>query len=187
MTPSFSCPLPIESGGGRRPGNLADAPHDCSTSEAFSPRTVVTKHIYRCVQHKLKHFLTTMAFLTTSTLTLSCLASAAHQADSWWLGHVKPDDVVIGDTGGQALDIVLHGPESAHKHDIVKIFTHTFIPIHPGTLLKQTNSEILNSQNMTPSFSCPLPVQCAGGRRPANLAPAPHCSSRLLHVGVLLA
>ena len=87
---------------------------------------------------------------------------------------MEPDDVVIADTGGQALDIVLHGPESAHKNDIVKTFTHTSIPIHPCTLLKQTNSKTINSPNMTPSFSPYLPVQCAGGRRPANLAPAPH-------------
>ena len=38
------------------------------------------------------------------------MASAAPQADSWWLEHVEPDDVVIADIDGQALDIVLHGP-----------------------------------------------------------------------------
>ena len=70
VTPSLSCPLPVQSGGGRRPGSLADAPHDCSTSEAFSPRTVLTENICRCVQHKFQHFPTTMAFLTTSTITL---------------------------------------------------------------------------------------------------------------------
>ena len=123
---------------------------------------------------KLQHFPTTMPFPITSTITLSCLASAAPQAESCWLGHVEPDDVVIADTSGQALDIVLHGPESAHKNDNVKTFTHTSIPIHPCTLLKQTNSKTLNSPTMTPSFSCHLPVQCAGGRRPVNLAPAPH-------------
>ena len=85
---------------------------------------------------------------------------------AWWC--------VIADIGGQALDIRLHGPESANKNDIVNTFTKTSIPIHPGTLLKQTNSKTLNSPNMTPLFSCPLTVQCAGGRRPANLAPAPH-------------
>ena len=81
--PSFSCPLPVPCGGGRRPGSLAPGPQDCSTSEAFSPRTVLTENICRCVQHKLQHFQTTMPFLTTSTITLSCLASAALQADSW--------------------------------------------------------------------------------------------------------
>ena len=75
-----------------------------------------------------------MAFLTTSTITLSCLATAARQADSWWLGHVKSDDVVIADIGGQALDIFLHGQESAHKSWIVKTFTHTSIPINPCVL-----------------------------------------------------
>ena len=48
-----------------------------------------------------------------------------------WLGHVQPDDVIIADIAGQALDIFLHGPESAHKNGIVKTFTHTSIPIHP--------------------------------------------------------
>ena len=75
------------------------------------------------------------------TITLSYLSSAAPQADSWWLGHVEPVDVVIADIGGQALDIFLHGPESAHKNDIVKTFTQTSIPIHPCTLLKQTNKQ----------------------------------------------
>ena len=40
MTPSFSCPLPFQCGGGLRPGSFADAPRDCSTSQDFSPRTV---------------------------------------------------------------------------------------------------------------------------------------------------
>ena len=68
---------------------------------------------------------------------LSCLASAAPQADSWWLGHVESDDVVIADIVGQALDIFLHGPESAHKNGVVKTFTHTSIPIRPCTHLKE--------------------------------------------------
>ena len=99
-----------------------------------------------------------MPFLTTSTITFSCLASAAPLADSWrlGLGHVEPYDVVIADIAGQALDIFLHGPESARKNGIVKTFTHSSIPIHPRTLLKQTNSKTFNSPNMTPSFSCPI-------------------------------
>ena len=107
--------------------SLADAPQDCSTSEALSPKTV----------HILQHFPTTMTFLTTSTITFSCLASAVPQADSWWFGHVDPDDVIIADIGGQALDIFLHGPESVHKNGIVKTFTHTSIPTHPFKLLKK--------------------------------------------------
>ena len=48
-----------------------------------------------------------------------------------------PDDVVIADIGGQALDILLHGRDSAHKNGNVKTFIHTSIPIHtPCTLLK---------------------------------------------------
>ena len=178
MTLSLSCPLPVQSGSGRPPGSLAHAPHDCSTSQAFPPRTVLTENICRCVQHKIQHLPTTMPFLTTSTICLSCLASAAPQADSWWLGHVEPDDVVIADIGGQALDIFLHGPESAHKNDIVKTFTHTSNPIHPCTLLKQTNRKTLNSPNMTLSLSCPLPVRSSSGRPPGSLAHAPHdCST----------
>ena len=50
---------------------------------------------------------------------------------------MEPDDVVIADIGGQALDIFLHGPESAHKNGIVKTFTNTSIPIQPHTLLKK--------------------------------------------------
>ena len=83
ITPSFSCPLPVQCGGGRHSASLAPAPQDFFTSEAFSPRTVLTENICRCVQHKLQHFPTTMPFLITPTITLSCLASAAPQADSW--------------------------------------------------------------------------------------------------------
>ena len=48
---------------------------------------------------------------------------------------MEPDGVVIADIAGQALDIFLNGPESAHKNGIVKTFTHTSIPIRPCTLL----------------------------------------------------
>ena len=135
--PSFTGPLPVQCGGGRRPGSLAPASHDCSTSEAFSARTVLTESICRCVQQIFLHRPATIPFLTTSTITFSCLASAAPQADSWRLGHVEPDDVVIADIAGQTLDIFLHGPESARKNGIVKTFNHTSIPIHPRTLLKE--------------------------------------------------
>ena len=174
--PFFTGPLPVQSAGGRRPGSLADATQDCSTSEEFSPRTVLTKHICRCVHHILQHFPTTMPFLTVSAMTYSWMASTAPQADSWWLGHVEPDDVVIADIAGQALDIFLHGPESAHRNGIAKTFTHTSIPIHPCTLLKKcknNNSKMLNSPNMMPFFTGRLPVQCAGGRFSGSLAPAP--------------
>ena len=50
---------------------------------------------------------------------------------------MEADDVIIADIGGQALDIFLHGPESAHKNGIVKTFTHTSIPIHPCILQKK--------------------------------------------------
>ena len=126
--------------------------------------------------YSVQHFPTTMPFLTVSAITYSWMASTAPQADSWWLGHVEPDDVVIADIAGQALDIFLHGPESAHKNGIGKTFTHTSIPIHPCTLLnkcKNNNRKMLNSPNMMPSFTGRLPVQCAGGRFSGSLAPAP--------------
>ena len=62
---------------------FSDAPQDCSTVRAFSPKTVLKENIYRCVQDLLIHFQTTMAFPTTSTITFSCMAAAALQADSW--------------------------------------------------------------------------------------------------------
>ena len=138
MMPSVNGPLPVHRGDGRRSGGLALPSQDCFTSEAFSPRTVLTENICRCVQQTLQHFTTKMPFLTTSRITFSCLASVAPQADSFWLGHLVTDDVVIADIGGQALDILLHGPESAHKNSIVKTFIHTSIPKHIlCTLLKK--------------------------------------------------
>ena len=104
MMPFFTGPLPVQCVGGRRPGIFADATQDCSTSEDFSPSTVLTKNICRCIHHILQHFPTTMRFLTVSAITYSWMASTATQADSWWLGHVEPDNVVIADIAGQALD-----------------------------------------------------------------------------------
>ena len=83
MMPSFPCPLPVQRGGGRRSGSLVLASQDCSTSEAFSPRTLLTDNICRCVQQILQYITTKMPFLTTSTITYSCLALVAPQADSW--------------------------------------------------------------------------------------------------------
>ena len=86
LMPSFTGPIPVHRGDGRRSGDLALASQDCFTSEAFSPRTVLTENICRCVQHTLQHFTTKMPFLTTSRITFSCLTSVAPQADSCWLG-----------------------------------------------------------------------------------------------------
>ena len=80
---SFTRPLPVQCSGGRRPGTFAFASRDCSTSEAFSPRTVLTENICGYVQQILRHQPTTMPFLTTPAVILSCLASAAAQPDSW--------------------------------------------------------------------------------------------------------
>ena len=190
MMPSFTGPLPVHRGDGRRSGGLALASQDCFTSEAFSPRTVLTENICRCVQQTLQHFTTKMPFLTTSRITFSCLASVAPQADSWWLGHLVTDDVVIADIGGQALDILLHGPESAHKNSIVKTFIHTSIPKHIlCTLLKKKKKKKWNKKKGAQltkhdafvywSSSCP-PWWWATVRRFGT------CFSGLLHVGGLL-
>ena len=66
---------------------------------------------------------------------------------------MEPDDVAMADIAGQALDIFLHGPESAHKNGIVKTFTHTSIPIYQCNLQrnKEQNHQLTN---MTASFSC---------------------------------
>ena len=45
-------------------------------------RTVLTENICRCVQQILQHFTTKLPFLTTLTITFSCLASVAPQGDS---------------------------------------------------------------------------------------------------------
>ena len=57
---SFTGPLPVQCTGGRRPGSLADAPQDCSTSEAFSPRIVLTENICRRVEQVLEPSLATI-------------------------------------------------------------------------------------------------------------------------------
>ena len=75
--------FPVQCGGGRRPRSLADATQDYSKSEDFSPRTVLTKNICRCVHHMLQHFPTTIPFLTVSPITYSWMASTPPQADSW--------------------------------------------------------------------------------------------------------
>ena len=54
-----------------------------STSEDFSPTTVLTENISRCVQQIFQHRPPTILFLTNSTTTFSCLASLAPQPDSW--------------------------------------------------------------------------------------------------------
>ena len=90
---------------------------------------------------------------------------------------MEPDDVVIADIAGQALDIFLHGPESAHKNGIVKTNIHSHIHSHPPMHTPKTKNKTLNSPSMTASFSC-LPVQYGGGRRPGSLADSPQdCST----------
>ena len=76
---SSSCPMCSR----RRPGSLAPAPHDCPTSEVFSPTTVLTENICRRVQQIFQHRPPTIPFLTNSTITSSCKDSLAPQDDSW--------------------------------------------------------------------------------------------------------
>ena len=181
MKPSLSCPLHVQCVGGWRPGSLADAPQDCSMSVAFLPRTELTENICRCVQQILQHRPATMTFLTTSPIPLSCLAAAVPQADSWWLGHMVPDDVIIAHIGGQALDIFFHDPESVHNNGIVKTFTHTSIPIHPCTLLKQ------RAKSSTHKTWClHLVVLFLSNVVVATARKLGRCTSGVLHVGGLL-
>ena len=55
---------------------------------------------------------------------------------------------------------------------------HSHTPMHTPKIrqknkTKHNNSKILNSPNMTPSITAPIPVQCAGGRLSGSLALAP--------------
>ena len=54
---------------------------------------------------------------------------------------MEPDDVVIADIAGQALDIFLHGPESTYKNGIGKTNIHSHIHSHPPMHTFQTNEE----------------------------------------------
>ena len=101
--------------------------------------------------------------LSLSSITFSRMASTAPKSDSWWLGHVEPDGVVIADIAGQALDILLHGPQSALKNAIIKTFTHTSIPTRPCTLLKNGKNKNRKNAQLTKhdafvywSSSCPV-------------------------------
>ena len=60
MMPLFTGPLPVQDGGGRWPRSLAYPPQDCSTSEAFLRRTVLTENICRCVEQILEPSLGTI-------------------------------------------------------------------------------------------------------------------------------
>ena len=143
MMLSFAGPLPVECGGGRRPGRLAPAPQDSSTVEAFLPRTVLTQNLCSCVQQR-----------DSDTCCRMMSFSRIFHVTPWTSFSTLQD---------------LRTRMALQR----RTFAHTSIPIHPCVLLKQLKSKILNSPNMTPSFACPLPVQCGGGRRPGSLADAP--------------
>ena len=95
-----------------------------------------------------------------------------------------PDDVVIADIGDQALDIFLHGPESAHNNGIVKTNIRSHIHSHSPVRTPKANEE----QNPQPtkhdafvylSSSCPM-WWWAMARKLGR------CPSGLVHVGGLL-
>ena len=52
---------------------------------------------------------------------------------------METDDVVIADIGGQALDILLHGPETANIKGIVKTNLYSHIHSHPPIHTPKTN------------------------------------------------
>ena len=83
----------------------------------------------------------------------------------------------MADAGGKALDIFLHGTEFARKNAIVKTFTQ-HMHSHPPMHTPKTKSKTLNSLNMTPSFTCALPVQRGGGRRPGAFKMLPRTAPR---------
>ena len=65
-------------------------------------------------------------------------------------------DVVMADIPGQALEIFLHGPESAHKNGIVKTNIHSHIhsysPIHTPKRNKEQNHELTKLDDLLVLF-----------------------------------
>ena len=173
MTPSFTCPLPVQCGGGRRPGSLADAPQGWSMSEAFLPRTVLTENISRCVQHILPTFPDNIGL--SNNLHNNPFLPGFSSTAGWLLVTRTP--------GAWCRFRGKWHPKDIRKNGILKTFTHTSFPIHPCTLITQTKSKILNSLNMWRSFRSTLPVNVVVG----GFQKFGRCSSGVLHFGGLLA
>ena len=167
MMPSFPCPLPVQCGLWATSGSSAPAPHDCPTSEVFSPRTVLTENICSCVQQILQHCPASVPYLTTSTkpFFLPGFSSSpdwllvTRTRGAWWCryrGHCR--------SGPRHLSPRSRVCEQEwHCKGI-----HSHIHSHPSMHTTKTKSKTLNSPNMVPSFPCPLPVQCgwwATGRK----------------------
>ena len=98
MMPFFTGPLPVQCGGERRLGSLADATQDCSTSEDFSPTTVLTKNICRCGHHILQHLRQQCPSSVRNNLFLDGLDSSpgwilvTRTRAAWWCryrGHCR--------------------------------------------------------------------------------------------------
>ena len=179
-------PGPLQCGGGRRPGSLADACEACSTSKDFSPRTVLTKNICTCVQHIMQHFPTTMPFLTASTITLSWMASTAPQADYWpfltastitlsWMASTAPQaDYWSRTRGARCLRTTLQsGPrhlsprsrvcaQEWHRKDIHS-HIHSHTPMHTPKIRQKNKTQQQQNTQLTKhaafvycSSSCPV-------------------------------
>ena len=142
MTPSFSCLLPLHRGGRRRPESLADAPQDWSTSEAWWPWR--KRPCSRTVR--------------TENICRRVQERLQHRCR--YRGHCRSGPRHLSPWSRVCAQKWFC--KDIHSH------IHSHPPMH--TLLKQTRSKTLYSPNMSPSFSCPFPVQCAGGRRPGSLA-----------------
>ena len=80
-------------------------------------------------------------------------------------------------------DIFLHGPESAHKNGIVKTFTHTSIPTHPCTHLKEEKKRNKMKRSTHQTWCLPLLVLFLSGVLVIDFQEAWH----LLHFGGLVA
>ena len=95
-------------------------------------RTVLQKTDCRCVQQKLHHSQATLPFLITKTMTInpSLLERFLTLIPDDSGTCCQLDDMFIADTGGQALNIFRHSPESAQMTVIVKRYIHQHIHSH---------------------------------------------------------
>ena len=129
----------------------------CSTSEALSPRTVRTENICESVQQILQH---SPAQIIIAQLT-------QHDAFVYWSSSCPMRWMATARKLGGCSSAPQAVPrrrtsESALKNGIIKTFTHTAIPIHPCTLLKNGKNNKANAQLTEHdafvywSFSCPV-------------------------------
>ena len=156
---------------------LADAPRDCSATEAFPPRTVLTENICRCVQHILLTFPDNKGLFNSlhNNLFLPGFSSSpgwllvTRTRGAWWCryrGHCRSGPRHLSPRSRVCA-------QEWHCKDIHS-HIHSHTPMHtPKRREKKKQNETLNSPNMMPSFTGPLLVRCAGDRLSGSLAPAP--------------